>query len=250
MNGYVHSAAITYCDDNPATVPVRWFIELNRYGTLYLHTRGGVIDGILVRDGWYFYRIAADDVECAAKLMNKIPNDRAVGFAGLPMTFRHIAVERFGKPEWESKSVTYVLPNSVEVPEPSVEIKPLREVDCLQVAMYWPHGSDLEYMRHLVDTQPSFAVYEGGFPVSYAMLHSDGAMGFLHTMDHARGRGFAKQISFALIRWLRENGRTPFCYVIETNTPSRTLCESLGMVVVDECTWIGFNPNIRRTENG
>ncbi|MFQ5895456.1 MAG: GNAT family N-acetyltransferase [Nitrospinota bacterium] len=116
--------------------------------------------------------------------------------------------------------------------------EPLREEDALLVASHWPYGDEVGYVLERIRRAPSAAVRERGSAVSWMIVHGDGSIGSLHTLESHRGRGLARSVVSALVRAQLARGRTPYCYVVQGNTPSIRVFESLGFRRLAEAFWV------------
>jgi hypothetical protein len=112
------------------------------------------------------------------------------------------------------------------------------------VAKTWPHDDfdepshKVAYIRSCIELEPGVAKLQGDRPVSFALVHSDGSMGFLHTDAALRGRGLARVVVSALIRKLIACNAPVFGFVAVGNKPSASLIESLGLRAVQRGAWM------------
>jgi len=112
------------------------------------------------------------------------------------------------------------------------------------VAKIWPHDDyddpsrKVAYIRSCIELSAGVARLQGDRPVSFALIHSDGAMGILHTEPELRGRGLARVVVSALMRKLVARGAPVFCFVAVGNVASASLVESMGLRPVQRGAWI------------
>lgn len=137
----------------------------------------------------------------------------------------------------------FVLYPDVALPEAEHAVSPLAPEHRELVAHHWLEGDPDERGRHYVLTclaqHPTAAIYVNGNPVSWAGIHEDGALGFLHTIDEHRGKGYALSITLNLIEQQRAQGKIPFVN-IEEGRKSLGLAQKLGFVPVGHSCWLDF----------
>jgi 8-oxo-dGTP diphosphatase len=122
--------------------------------------------------------------------------------------------------------------------------------DARFVASFWPYGRSPEYVRERIRALPSAAIRRNGRLVAWSLTHDDGSMGFLHVLDEWRGRGFARALTTALALRLLRLGLRPFLYIVQTNTPSIRLTESMGFTRAGSYGWFGSLPRRRPSRRG
>ena len=126
------------------------------------------------------------------------------------------------------------------------ELGPLTEDDVAFVASHWELGGDdrVEHIRDSVTRFDSACVRMSGQPVSWCGLHFEmegvGNLGFAHTLDQYRRKGFQIQVTKALVNRLYRKGSRATSDVIKDNAVSFSLCKSLGCQMVGELTWADF----------
>ncbi|KYK31118.1 MAG: hypothetical protein AYK23_04170 [Candidatus Proteinoplasmatales archaeon SG8-5] len=122
------------------------------------------------------------------------------------------------------------------------ELGPLTLDDVPLVAEHW----DLtdypeEHIRKKIAEFDSVCIREGGKPVAWVGLHYeiDGVanMGFAHTLDGYRRRGYAQMVTKAIVNRMADRGIKTTCHVIKENVGSIALCERLGFTRIGEATW-------------
>lgn len=123
-------------------------------------------------------------------------------------------------------------------------IGPLRVEDAPLIARNWVHGDDVDYCRSRIASGPGFGLRKGGGLISWMLTHEDGSMGMLHTLEQWRRRGYGRGVASALAKRIMEEGKRPFCFVLQDNEPSVRLFESLGFQRVTECFWLLTKPKV------
>lgn len=125
------------------------------------------------------------------------------------------------------------------------ELGPLEVKDAPAVNDLWaykrPTGS-VQYIESLIATAQTscIRVKATGQPVSWALQQSDGSMGMLHTVQEHRRKGLGKVSMMALVRKLQSLNTQVFCYVVQENTASMKLLESIGFQNTGMFDWVGY----------
>lgn len=123
------------------------------------------------------------------------------------------------------------------------ELGPLTLDDVPFIAKYWElSDSPEEHMRRKVAKFDSACLRVGGKPVSWVGLHFEvervANMGFAHTLDEHRRKGYAQTVTKAIVNRLAERRVRTTCHVIKDNVNSISLCERLGFTMLGEATWV------------
>jgi len=202
--------------------------------------------GLLARSWWV--RITARDEAALARLTPAIPDrnrfepDGDVMFGAVPEWVYEILVERY-EVTWKNLCWLYYLPEYVVLPERLPhEIRHLRPEDAPLVNEHWPHGDSEEYVGWRIECGETAAIFENGRPVSWAMTHGDEEMGFMTTRPEARRRGYARSVTYGLVKEIRARDRIPYLYTIQENEPPQRLAESVGFVRHGPYHWFGAKP--------
>jgi len=125
------------------------------------------------------------------------------------------------------------------------ELGPLTDEDVSFISPFWELSDDPEpHVKDRVARFDSACVRVGGKPVSWCGLHFEvgniGNLGFAHTLDEYRRKGYAGLVTKALVNRLSARGMQTTSHVIKDNTASIKLCESLGFENIGEQTWAMF----------
>ncbi|MCL6613742.1 MAG: GNAT family N-acetyltransferase [Firmicutes bacterium] len=132
------------------------------------------------------------------------------------------------------------LPEEVAVEPPRNQVTPLRpeEAEYLYDHALYREFTDVAYIRERIARGIGFGIHEAGKLTAWALTHDDGAIGFLHVLPPYRGRGFARDVSAAIIHRLRAEGKIPFVHIEEENIASLGLAGKLGFVKDRRVHWI------------
>ncbi len=118
----------------------------------------------------------------------------------------------------------------------------LSETDVAFIAQYWDLIDDPEdVLREKVAKYESACVRESGVLASWAGLHFEidgiGEMGFAHTLEDHRRKGYAELVGKALVNRIASHGNRAICHMFKSNRESIGLCEHLGFHRCGEATW-------------
>ena len=130
-------------------------------------------------------------------------------------------------------------------PGPWDAIGPIRPDEVPGIARHWTLSDDPEpEMMRRVKKYDSACIRVRGRPVSWCGLHYEirgiGNMGFAHTLERHRRKGYAQMVTKALVNRLAERGARATVHVIKDNSASIALCRSLGFETIGELTWAAF----------
>ena len=97
------------------------------------------------------------------------------------------------------------------------------------------------FVRSRIEAGHAYAVYEGGEPIAWALLHFEtpevAMMGFLHVLEPHRRKGYARSVSSALVKDILARGKIPALHVKTDNVASLELTASLGFHKVKKQVW-------------
>lgn len=98
-----------------------------------------------------------------------------------------------------------------------------------------------DYVQELIQREQMWGIFENGKLAGFAGEHLEGSMGLLEILPEYRRRGYGFRLEAFLIRHFLEQGRIPFCQVIEGNVESMNLQKKLGMEISEPPTWWLFD---------
>lgn len=131
---------------------------------------------------------------------------------------------------WNLSAVQFYLPEDIHIPAPKCKSIPLKYADAQAVyenSLYKDYIS-MEYVIERIRKGVSAGLYENEKLVSWAMTQDDGAIGFLHTLDNYRKKGYGFNVTLSIVEKLRNKGKLPFAYIEDTNDKSMNLFSRLG----------------------
>ncbi|MCK5024045.1 MAG: hypothetical protein KAR56_00345 [Thermoplasmata archaeon] len=114
------------------------------------------------------------------------------------------------------------------------------------VAEFWELGGDgrEEHVRDRVNRLDSACIRENGQTVAWCGLHFEinkiANLGFAHTLDEHRRKGYAGLVTKALVNRLSVREIRATSHVMKDNKASMALCGSLNFENIGELTWAYF----------
>ncbi|MEE9274361.1 MAG: GNAT family N-acetyltransferase [bacterium] len=126
------------------------------------------------------------------------------------------------------------------------EVDSLREEDAPALSSLSEYGATPAYCAERIRSAPSAAVRIGGELASSMLVHENGSIGMLHTREEFRNRRLGRLAASALAERQLARGKAVYCYIVDGNTPSQRVFQSLGFRRAAEVSWIVFE----RAEGG
>ncbi|NBG87077.1 GNAT family N-acetyltransferase [Isachenkonia alkalipeptolytica] len=145
--------------------------------------------------------------------------------------------------EWKLSCVKFYFPNNSALPENMVSLLELSTTDAQYIfenSKYQEYTSK-EYIIERIQKGIGLGIYKNEKLVAWILTHDDGAMGFLHVLPEYRGKGYARELSIAMIRKLREQGEITFIHIEEDNKESMSLSRKMGFVKERLVHWVKIN---------
>ncbi len=127
-------------------------------------------------------------------------------------------------------------------PGPWDELDHLVPDDATFIADYWDLIDDPEdILREKITKYDSVCVRIGGKPVSWVGIHFEAVgiaeLGFAHTLDAHRRKGYSAMCTKALVNKLSMQGSRALAHMFKDNIASIALAESMGFERMGEATW-------------
>ncbi len=166
--------------------------------------------------------------------------------AGLPKEHFHL-FERHPnfEIEWNEpcslyvfESAPIVIDSEARITHRGLTLDHLKVTDLETVFQYYAYKDDgIEYLREIIETQPTFCLRDGEKPVSWLVRREDGSMGIMYTLESYRKLGMGLYLSQLMINKILSLGQTPYLHIHHGNIPSIRLAESLGFRLVGDIHW-------------
>lgn len=181
--------------------------------------------------------ISSNDIEELSLIKSKL-NEEDDNFASIDDWMFPILTK--GKETiWDLCMIQYYLPNNVRLPLSKFNHSPLTEKDAHIIfdnSEYKKYIS-VEYVKDCIRKGISAGLYENNRLVSWAITQDDGAIGFLHTIDEYRKKGYGYNITLSMIQKVRDDGGLPFANVLESNKRSINLLLKFGFKENKKIHW-------------
>jgi RimJ/RimL family protein N-acetyltransferase len=131
---------------------------------------------------------------------------------------------------WDLTTEQYYLPENVQIPSYEHRTIPIsaKDTDTVYSSSDYKEYISPEYVTDRIKRGISAGIYVDGKLVSWGITQDDGAIGFLHTIDIYRRKGYARSITLSIIESLRKQEKLPFAYVEPRNRRSADLLLKLG----------------------
>jgi len=144
------------------------------------------------------------------------------------------------KVDWLINAYQFHFPDNKEIPENKIKTRKLKKEDSEYIISQSNYKEILsvEYLNERIEKSASAGICDDGKLVAWALTHDDGSLGTMHVLEGHRRKGFAKEITFALIRQCREISKIPFLQCETKNTPAQKLVEGLGFVKDRNVSWL------------
>lgn len=134
----------------------------------------------------------------------------------------------------------------------AVRVAPLREEHAALVEANWLTGGDMPdrvgFVRYLLRSRPSSAVFLDGKPVAWAVQQVLGEVALVTALPEHRRRGFATLAVLDLSRKIVRAGLTPFCIILQGNEASVRMFTRAGFHRVDLMSWTQVLPRRQATQ--
>ncbi len=226
----------TLLDLNPkATLAIRGFFDNYSIEQFYIKNDSALLFG--TSDHLWVHLVGTSENDIASLLSEhhaKTPYYYSVEDWIIPLILEH------GEEEWRMETLRYVLDPDVELPEAGciTQKLDLSFAEFVHDNSDYKDYTDLHYIHDRLSKDISAAIMIDGKPVAWGFTHDDGALGFLHVLPEHRKKGYARDISLALIAQKRKLKKPVFCNIVPGNTASINLTESQGFEFDRKVYWL------------
>ncbi|MCW8810227.1 MAG: GNAT family N-acetyltransferase [Ignavibacteriaceae bacterium] len=144
---------------------------------------------------------------------------------------------------WDLFMIQFYLLDNVKTPLTELSTVSLTEKDAEIVfnnSEYKEYIS-IEYVQDCIRKGISASLCENNKLVSWAITQDDGAIGFLHTLDEYRRKGYGYKVTLSMINQIRKSSGLPFANVKASNEKSINLLQKLGFKESKKIHWFQIN---------
>jgi RimJ/RimL family protein N-acetyltransferase len=140
---------------------------------------------------------------------------------------------------WDLFMIQYFLPDDISIPSTKFNIVPLTEKDADIVFKNFEYKEyiSIEYVKDCIRKGISVGLYDHKKLVSWSITQDDGAIGFLHTLDDYRRKGYGYNVTLSMVERVRNSGGLPFANVLPSNERSINLLLKLGFKESKKIHW-------------
>ncbi|MFZ5353078.1 MAG: GNAT family N-acetyltransferase [Bacillota bacterium] len=133
---------------------------------------------------------------------------------------------------WSLSCVKLYYPEELNIVEPQNKVSELNA----EMAEYifdnskYKEFTSIEYITDRINRGTALGIFDKDKLAAWLLTHDDGAMGFLHVLEEYRGKGYAQDLTYAMIKALRDKNQLPFVQIEESNVQSMGLSQKMGFV--------------------
>ncbi|HPT02782.1 MAG TPA: GNAT family N-acetyltransferase [Bacteroidales bacterium] len=141
---------------------------------------------------------------------------------------------------WEMETSRFVLPESVKMDPPSDKTFRL---DTSFVGHIFSNSdysafTSEEYIAERIERGFSAGILEGGTLAAWGLTHDDDSLGFLHVLPQFRGKGYARDITLAMVSQKRKEHKPAFLNIVTGNDKALKLVTGFGFEFDRKISWL------------
>lgn len=211
------------------------FIENNRILSIDIAGNSILAKGRSDRTWIYISSYSEHELQI---LQNKLTNDDvnfgAVDDWMIPILIKGKAII------WDIPVLQFYLPDNADLPSAEYKTSQLEVKDAITIYNNYSLKEyvSIEYITERIRKGISAGIYENNKLVSWGMTQDDGAIGFLHTLENFRKKGYGYNVTLSLIDQLQRNHKLPFAYIEPSNKKSINLFGKLGFKENKKAHWL------------
>lgn len=145
---------------------------------------------------------------------------------------------------WKLSCLKLYFPSEISLPKNKFKILKIASSNAEYIyrnSNYQQYTSP-EYIAERINKGIGLGIYEEGTLVAWILTHDDGAIGFLNVLMDYRGKGYAYELTIAMIKSLRSRGDIPFVHIEEDNRESMSLSTKMGFKKDRLVHWLNTVP--------
>lgn len=182
---------------------------------------------VMIKDNYSgVIMLQTEDLELADRLIGSLPQE-GVAIVAHNEALADLVERKLGYKKRVPCYQAVYRREPFKTPETELKIRLLKENEAeLASAMYRFNTEEaIDHIRlGLV-----YGAFENGDMVAMIGLHYQGSMGLLEVKESCRRKGYGEIMEKFLINSQLEQGRAPYCQIIDDNTPSLCLQRKLGL---------------------
>lgn len=144
------------------------------------------------------------------------------------------------KLSWQLSCIKLYYPDYIVLPQNKYNIEHLNIEDAKYIYNNYEYKkyTSIDYLTERIRKGIGLGIYENDKLVGWIITHDDGAIGFLNVLPDYRRKGYAYELTIAMIKELRESHEIPFVHIEEDNIKSMNLALKLGFINDRKVSWI------------
>jgi 8-oxo-dGTP diphosphatase len=137
-------------------------------------------------------------------------------------------------------SASYYFPGNDFSFKETVEVQPVKpeEAQIIWDNTEYRDVMDFNYVKERIAAGISACISTYGKMVSWSLTHDDNSIGFLHTVEEERKKGYAINVVANMTRQMLNKGEIPFVQITESNLKSYNLAVKLGYKRLGSSFWL------------
>ncbi|MCK4258728.1 MAG: GNAT family N-acetyltransferase [Halanaerobiales bacterium] len=141
---------------------------------------------------------------------------------------------------WKLSCMKLFFPDNKEIPEAKSRIEDINDEYAEYIFKHSKYSdfTSIDYIIERINKGVAFGICQDDQLVAWLMTQDDGAMGFLHVLDEYRGRGYAQDLTYKMIKYLRKQNQIPFVHIEENNISSMNLALKIGFQKDRRIHWL------------
>lgn len=203
---------------------------------------------LIVTNGYFYLpHLFVEDEGYVEKIIDVINEEfyygYELGMPGVPLKYFESMKQKKTIQWFDICEVYYYDGETFEIEDHPYAVDTLSPSEAKFVHEFYPykHEESLYRVRKDIEERDTVCLRdEDGAPIVWCMVHDDGTMGFMHTMEAYRTQGLGQIVSKLLINKLLAKGERPYIHIVEGNWKSVKLSESLGFKFHSKIAWFGI----------
>ncbi|SFC50904.1 GNAT family N-acetyltransferase [Clostridium uliginosum] len=134
------------------------------------------------------------------------------------------------KIKWRLSTMKLILCNDTYIVKPKHNVSDLtiNDAEFIYENSDYKDFISIQYIIDRITNGISSCIRYMDKPIAWAITQDDGAIGFLHVLPEYRKMGYARDVTIALIKKVRDKNKIPFVHIEEENEKSMRLATGLG----------------------
>lgn len=142
--------------------------------------------------------------------------------------------------DWTLSCIKFFLPEEVTLPYSRIQLSSINieEAEYIYSNYEYKQYTSLEYVRDRIIKQGGYGVHEDNKLVGWILTQDDGALGLLNVLAPYRRKGYGNELTIALSKKVRQQGRHPVVHIEESNYKSVNNALKIGFKKYKTVNWV------------